>query len=371
MTTVEYKTIELVDLEAVKENKYLTVSNDDEHKNSESLDSIKSNDIPILSWRNLTVVSTNPLYKAVSTVNEEIFNTNYNIEIGGSKLIKEVSGQIQGGLWAILGASGSGKTTLLNALSKRLDILRMHCTGDLRINGKTYDSDYLKSFTGTVMQEDVLQPKFTVYETLYFHAAFRLPTFTAEEREKRIDEVLTLLNIEHTRDVLIGDSRHKGVSGGERKRVSVGIELLNRPKILFLDEPTSGLDSTTALSLVEVLRQISDSKQCSVITTIHQPQEKIFDLFNSIILLRNGEIVYQGHTQDAISYFKGFGYALSPDDNPADYLVDIISKDSYDPVTGAAIALPFANSDDAQKKEIDINLGSERPPFLPRYPLAW
>ena len=113
-----------------------------------------------------------------------------------------------------MGASGSGKTTLLNALSKRLDILRLYGSGELKINGKEYSETYLKSFSGYVMQEDLINAKFTVYETFYFHATLRLSSYMShEEREARIQEILNLLEIEHVRDVLIGDSRHKGVSG--------------------------------------------------------------------------------------------------------------------------------------------------------------
>jgi ATP-binding cassette, subfamily G (WHITE), member 2 len=273
---------------------------------------------------------------------------------------------------AIIGASGSGKTTLLNALAHRLDILSMVRTGDIRINGKEYDNDFLKSHTGYVMQEDILQPRFTVYETLYYHAAFRLSsTLSSEEREKRINEILVVLNLEHTRDVLIGDSRHKGISGGERKRVAVAVELIARPKILFLDEPTSGLDSTTSLHLIQALRTISDSGRCSIITTIHQPQEKIFELFNKIILLRNGEITYQGNPREAVLYFTNLGYVLGEDENPADFLVNIVSQGSYDPVTGAAVALPFANSAKALSKDVDITLGKDAAPLPPKSHLGW
>ncbi|RYH22358.1 ATP-binding cassette domain-containing protein, partial [archaeon] len=161
--------------------------------------------------------------------------------------------------------------------------------GEFRLNGREYSRHVLKAMSAYVMQDDLLHAELTVQETLWYSAALRMPYHTPPtKREERISELLTLLGILHCRDVIIGDSRHKGISGGERKRVSVAIELLNRPKLLFLDEPTTGLDSNTAYSLTKILKQLADIGECTVVCTIHQPMPKIFQLFDNLILMKKG-----------------------------------------------------------------------------------
>jgi ATP-binding cassette subfamily G (WHITE) protein 2 len=148
---------------------------------------------------------------------------------------------------------------------------------------------------------------------------------TDQQRQARIDEVLRLLGISHTRNVIIGNTRRKGISGGERKRVSVAMELLNRPKLIFLDEPTSGLDSSTALSVCEALKNLTIVGECTVVTTIHQPQPKIFALFDNLMLMKQGNLVYQGSARRVDLYLEQLGFPLPADMSMADHLLDVIS----------------------------------------------
>ncbi len=186
-------------------------------------------------------------------------------------LIDHVSGSITGGFWAIMGASGSGKTTLLSTLSLRLDTKYMNIEGEFRLNGKQYSRHLLKAMSAYVMQDDVLHAEFTAEETLLYAARLRMPgELTLEDRKQRVVEVMELMGIIHCKDVIIGDTRRKGVSGGERKRVSIAMELLTRPQLLFLDEPTTGLDSSTSLSICRSLKALSDRGECTVVCTIHQ-----------------------------------------------------------------------------------------------------
>jgi ATP-binding cassette, subfamily G (WHITE), member 2 len=127
------------------------------------------------------------------------------------------------------------------------------------------------------------------------------------ERKSRVDEVLKTVGIDYCRDVIVGDTRHKGISGGERKRLCVAMELITRPKLLFLDEPTSGLDSTTALALMGTLKDLSVRGVCTVVCTIHQPQTKIFNLLDNLLLMKKGEIIYQGSCSRAELYFAEAG----------------------------------------------------------------
>jgi ATP-binding cassette subfamily G (WHITE) protein 2 len=153
-------------------------------------------------------------------------------------LLNDISGSITGGFWAIMGASGGGKTTLLSTLSLRLDTNYMDITGEIRLNGREYSRQMLKTMSAYVMQDDLLHAELTVWETLSYAAQLRMGSSTTrEQRTQRIEELLGLMGISHIKEVIIGNSRRKGVSGGERKRVSVSVELLNRPQLVFLDEP--------------------------------------------------------------------------------------------------------------------------------------
>jgi ATP-binding cassette subfamily G (WHITE) protein 2 len=164
-------------------------------------------------------------------------------------LLDNISGSITGGFWAIMGASGGGKTTLLSTLSLRLDTAIIEVVGEFRLNGAKYSKHILKSMSAYVMQDDLLHAELTVFETLSYAANLRLPKgFSKDQRSDRVEEVLNLMGISYCKNVIIGDTRNKGISGGERKRVCVAIELLMKPKLVFLDEPTSGLDSTTGIS---------------------------------------------------------------------------------------------------------------------------
>jgi ATP-binding cassette subfamily G (WHITE) protein 2 len=235
-------------------------------------------------------------------------------------LLNNVSGSITGGFWAIMGGSGGGKTTLLSTLSLRLDTSYMEIKGEFRLNGRYYSRSILKSMSAYVMQDDLLHAELTVQETLNYTARLRMgSSMTDQQRQARIDEVLRLLGISHTRNVIIGNTRRKGISGGERKRVSVAMELLNRPKLIFLDEPTSGLDSSTALSVCEALKNLTIVGECTVVTTIHQPQPKIFALFDNLMLMKQGNLVYQGSARRVDLYLEQLGFPLPADMSMADH----------------------------------------------------
>lgn len=199
-----------------------------------------------------------------------------------------------------MGQSGSGKTTFLSALAKRISHTDMVIDGSLEINNHSYTNNDLKNFSGYVAQEDVLHSYLTVYETLQYAAELRMMRNTTKDVQlTKIEEVINKMGLCECRNIIVGDSRTKGISGGEKKRLCVAIELLTDPKILFLDEPTSGLDSKIALSLIEKLKLIANDG-CMVICTIHQPQNKIFNLFDNLILMKNGLIVYNGSPSKAL-----------------------------------------------------------------------
>ena len=165
------------------------------------------------------------------------------------QLLKNVSGEIGGGMWAVMGPSGSGKTTLLSVLAHRLESHRFSIEGTITINSEVVTRRLIKQVVGYVMQDDLIHSHLTVDETLEYTGLLRLPRImTPEDRLTRKMKVVRLMQLSHAYHTIVGDSRNKGLSGGERKRLCVGMELLLKPKLLFLDEPTSGGCATCSCS---------------------------------------------------------------------------------------------------------------------------
>ncbi|KAI9091503.1 P-loop containing nucleoside triphosphate hydrolase protein [Phlyctochytrium arcticum] len=212
---------------------------------------------------------------------------------GAKTLLHGASGSVQSRFLAIMGPSGSGKTTLMNTLACR--ITSATTSGTARLDGMDYSASDLKKVAGMVPQDDLLNGLLTCEETLYYTAELRLPSsMSKSDKALRVEKVLRQLGIYHVRHTIVGDQLNRGISGGERKRLCVAMELLTQPRLLFLDEPTSGLDSVTALLLCETLKKLAASGLCTVVCTIHQPQSRIFQLFDDLLLLKSGKIVYYG-----------------------------------------------------------------------------
>ena len=243
-----------------------------------------------------------------------------NIKSEEKVILKGVTGLVQPGeILAMLGPSGSGKTTLLTALGGRLG---GRLDGIITYNGKPF-SNAMKRNTGFVTQDDVLYPHLTVLETLVFTALLRLPnSLSKEEKIQHAEAVITQLGLTKCKNSIIGGELMRGVSGGERKRVSIGQEMLINPSLLFLDEPTSGLDSTTAQRIVSTLWELSKGGR-TIVMTIHQPSSRLFYMFHKVLLLSEGKPLYFGKGSEAMDYFSGIGYSPSIAMNPADFLLDL------------------------------------------------
>lgn len=225
-----------------------------------------------------------------------------------------------GEILAVLGPSGSGKSTLLNALAGRL---KGHgFSGTVLANGKRLNKTVLRR-TGFVTQDDVLYPHLTVRETLIFCALLRLPkSLNRKEKVSVAEAVILELGLEKCKNTIIGNSFIRGVSGGERKRVSIAHEMLLSPSLLILDEPTSGLDSTAAHRLMTTLGSLAQ-KGKTIITSIHQPSSRVYQMFDSALVLTEGKCLYFGKTNEAMSYLESVGFSLSFPMNPADFLLDL------------------------------------------------
>ena len=240
------------------------------------------------------------------------------------QILCDVSGCVRPGeVLALMGPSGSGKTTLLSILGGRAQ-KSMKVKGRVRFNGEPLEKN-VKRKIGYVMQDDLLYESLTVYETLYYAAMLRLPkSMSVETKKKRIDGVIEALGLQKASQTIVGGFFRRGISGGERKRASVGHELLINPSVLFLDEPTSGLDSTTAMQLIETLRELAHGGR-SIVTTIHQPSSRLYQHLDKLLLLSDGHVMYYGNAQHAVDYFEKLGFDLPPRMNAADFILDLAS----------------------------------------------
>ena len=254
--------------------------------------------------------------------------------------LDNVSGTVKPGQFlSIIGASGAGKTTLLNYLSNRgksciyakfTCIVRspnLKKTGDVLINGKNRNEIKSNSYMAYVQQDDKLFQTLTVKEWLEFAASLKLPP--DQDHEEIVNELLVSLRLEKAADTKIGGPLVKGVSGGERKRTSIGVELITNPSLIFLDEPTTGLDSFTAEIVVEILKNLADSGR-TIISTIHQPNTETFEHFDQLMLMSKGHIIYMNDASKAVDYFKTIGYECPPQTNPADFFMSMMSIEAMD-----------------------------------------
>lgn len=240
-------------------------------------------------------------------------------------LLNDISGEARDGeILAFLGASGSGKSTLIDALANR--IAKGKLKGTVKLNGESVESRLLKVISAYVMQDDLLFPMLTVEETLTFAAEFRLPrSLSKSKKNARVQALIDQLGLRNAAKTVIGDEGHRGVSGGERRRVSIGIDIIHDPIVLFLDEPTSGLDSTSAFMVVKVLQRIAQSGSI-VIMSIHQPSYRILGLLDRMIFLSRGQTVYSGSPSQLPSYFAEFGHPIPEGDNRTEFALDLIRE---------------------------------------------
>uniref|UniRef100_A0A7N0UD10 ABC transporter domain-containing protein n=1 Tax=Kalanchoe fedtschenkoi TaxID=63787 RepID=A0A7N0UD10_KALFE len=240
-------------------------------------------------------------------------------------LLNDISGEARDGeILAVLGGSGSGKSTLIDALANR--IAKESLKGSVTLNGEPLESRLLKVISAYVMQDDLLFPMLTVEETLMFAAEFRLPrTMSKSKKKARVQALIDQLGIRNAANTVIGDEGHRGVSGGERRRVSIGIDIIHDPIILFLDEPTSGLDSTSAYMVIKVLQRIAQSGSI-VIMTVHQPSSRILGLLDRLLFISRGNTVYSGSPANLSSYFAEFGYPIPPEENKTEFALDVIRE---------------------------------------------
>ncbi|NXP77236.1 ABCG5 protein, partial [Ramphastos sulfuratus] len=243
------------------------------------------------------------------------------------QVLKDVSFHIESGqIMGILGNSGSGKTTLLDAVSGRLRH-KENLFGEVYVNGHQLKREQFRDCFSYMPQSDTLLSFLTIQESLTYTALLTLQKCSNDLIKEKVDAVLAELSLSHIADKIIGSRIFAGISGGERRRVSIAAQLLQDPKIMLLDEPTTGLDCLTANHIVSLLSDLAH-KDRIVIITIHQPRSELFRLFDKIAIMSFGEMVFCGNPMEMITFFGDCGYSCPEQSNPFDFYVDLTSVDT-------------------------------------------
>ncbi|KIM28831.1 hypothetical protein M408DRAFT_68953 [Serendipita vermifera MAFF 305830] len=275
---------------------------------------------------------------SIPTTSSTIFKKKGDQLVAGDKhVLHELSGEVvPGEMLAILGPSGAGKTTLIEILGGKSKL--GNTTGNVTFSA--YPPTEQNAGTvkqpriGYVDQADILPSMLTVQEALTFAARLRLPEHVTEEtKQAKVFEVMQQLGILDIKDTRIGNHERRGISGGEQRRVSIGLELVACPDVLVLDEPTSGLDSVSANKVVTVLRDLAHdpTNPTAIIASIHQPNSKLYQLFDKVLVLSHGKELYFGPGGLAPNdYFAQHGHPAQPGYNVADHLLDIASEPTDD-----------------------------------------
>lgn len=246
-----------------------------------------------------------------------------NLELrndGGKRILASASGSIRPNtITAIMGPSGSGKTSLLSSIAGG-NMPGMALKGEIKINGVERDPKTWPRLVSYVRQQVHCYEWQTVYETLYFVAKIKCKSHP--DISGRVEELVNLLGLTSSRDTFLVN-----LSGGERVRVSIGIELLGDPLVILLDEPLSGLDSFNALNILMLLRRIANLNK-AILITIHQPSYKMVEFFDTIMLMCQGTCVFEGAVSDCIQFFEDCGFEVPPKVAPTDFFLDMLALDT-------------------------------------------
>jgi len=244
------------------------------------------------------------------------------------EILKNINAIVNGGeVMAIMGPSGAGKTSLLESATLNQPS-NATITGTVTLNNMPLTRDLFQRHCYIVNQIDYLASKFTCRETLVFAAK----NCISDDKliKTLIDELIQRLGLKECENVRVGNPHSPGLSGGQKRRLSVCLALIKRPRCLFLDEPTSGLDAVSAFKVCEHIKEVAHTHNLAAFMTIHQPNTKIYNTFHKLMLLCKGEVVYFGPSGAAEDFFEKLGYKLPPKTNISDYMLDVLEDPSFD-----------------------------------------
>ncbi|KAL7415076.1 P-loop containing nucleoside triphosphate hydrolase protein [Mrakia frigida] len=248
---------------------------------------------------------------------------------GEKKLINDVSIKVKAGeLLAIMGPSGAGKSTLLDLMSTRKTFAP---EGSMSLNGSPLSPKDMLKISSFVEQEDALLGVLTVRETIAYSLRLSLPKAPKSFVAKRVNRIIDLLGLASCAETRIGTPISRGISGGQKRRVSVACSLVAFPRVLFLDEPTSGLDSTSAREVMFAVRRVAREEGIIIVASIHQPSLETCKQFTDLLLLTGGQICYNGPMENLDGFLAGFGKPVGKFVNPTDSVMDLLNTDFASP----------------------------------------
>ncbi|KAF8984530.1 hypothetical protein BGZ46_007790 [Entomortierella lignicola] len=293
-------------------------------------------------------------------------NVDYVVPVrsGKKQLLYNIAGLVKPGtMTALMGSSGAGKTTLLDVLGQRKNTGTV--TGSIEVDGEPLHRDFERT-TGYCEQLDVHIPQATVRESLQFSAHLRQRAdVPKEEKMAYVEEIIRILEMENIADALVGTTESGiGISVEERKRLSIGIELVAKPKLLFLDEPTSGLDAQASYNIMRFMRKLTDQGQ-AILCTIHQPSSQLFAFFDNLLLLaKGGRTVFFGDlgpdSSKLLNYFEKHGAPRCPrTGNPAEYILDVVNT------RNSTIDWPAIWDASSEREQLLVNIKATRKDISP------
>ncbi|CAN8252347.1 unnamed protein product [Cochlearia groenlandica] len=315
--------------------------------------------------------SSSPLSTPNNSFSLRVSNLSYTINLSSMfqtpnhvKILNSVSFAAESSkILAVVGPSGTGKSTLLKIISGRVSHKELDLSSSISINDRRIsDNTQLRKLCGFVPQDDDLLPLLTVKETLMYSAKFSLRDSTPSEREERVESLLRDLGLVLVQDSFVGegDEEDRGVSGGERKRVSIAVEMIRDPPILLLDEPTSGLDSKSSLRVVELLASIAKSKQRTVVFSIHQPSYRILDYISDYLILSQGSVIHFGSLEHLEESISKLGFQIPEQLNPIEFAMEIVASlrksnpSLCEPIWPTLSSLPENKNEEIVKREFRI-----------------
>eukprot|EP01100_Stratorugosa_tubuloviscum_P001488 TRINITY_DN132_c2_g5_i2.p1 TRINITY_DN132_c2_g5~~TRINITY_DN132_c2_g5_i2.p1 ORF type:complete len:1362 (+),score=679.08 TRINITY_DN132_c2_g5_i2:279-4364(+) len=281
-------------------------------------------------------------------------------------LLDDISFALKPGMMVlVLGTPGSGKSVLFKTLSNRMKSAKMD--GELLFNGKRPNRKTHHHDVALSSQYDIHLPTMTVRETIEFSAELRMhKNLSKEQRSEAIEGILNMLGLKHVENTIVGNTLLRGVSGGEKRRVSIGVEMVQGCNLLLLDEPTTGLDSSAAMDVLKHIRILANAGM-TVMCILLQPGPELFSLFDHVMILSQGKLVYFGTQQDSVPYFENLGFSSESFQNPAEFLQEVtetpakFSKTQPPPlVTSDDFAIAFKRSPqfDAIQQELGVSSAS-------------